>query len=544
MGGPARNRSLVIQVVAAGTTEALRRAYLKADPRADVVELRLDAVRDLDLDRILAARGKPKLITVRSRKQGGASRPAEREPLLRRALEAGVEYVDLEYGSDDLPLLHRRWRSRLILSHHDLESTPADLQAIRSGMSSVGGGALLKIVTFADAASDNLRIRDLLRSAEAGSLIAFCMGPKGVPSRVLAPSWGSAAIYAPARGGEPTAPGQIPLDDLFDLYRFDTIGPETKLLGVLGSPVGHSLSPRMHNAALSARDLDYRYLPFEATSVAEFLPLISELRIAGLSVTLPHKESIVAHLDVVDPVARAVGAVNTVVKTWNRLEGFNTDVEAALDPLRGLMTLDGAKVALLGAGGAARALVYGLVRAGARVTVFNRTAARARALAREFGARHLPWTRLRGHRCDVLINSTSVGMAPAADRSPVHGGWVKTARVYDIVYNPPETLLLRRARDRGAAVIGGVDMFVAQGAAQFGLFTGEDAPVDVMRRAVRAALGSARARTVRTGRGRRREVRSGRAASRTGARSPTKRRRRVSRSAVRGKGRGRSRRGG
>lgn len=481
--------------MAADTTQAMLQGYLAADSRADVVELRLDLVKDLDLDRLLKARGKPKLVTVRSRQQGGGARPADREPLLRRALAAGVDYVDLEYCDQDLPLLQRRGRSKRILSFHDLAATPVDLADLYARMRSVAGGALLKIVTFAELASDNLRIRDLLRSSEPGRLIAFCMGAKGIPSRVLAALWGSAAVFAPARGGPSAAPGQVPLEDLFDLYRFDSIDAQTRLLGVVGHPIGHSLSPPMHNAALGALGLNYRYLPFEARTLAEFLPLMSELRVSGLSVTLPHKEAIRAYLDGLDDTARGVGAVNTVVKTWTRLDGHNTDVEAALAPLRRRLSPRDKTVAVLGAGGAARALVYGLLRDGARVTLFNRTAARARALARELGARHLPWERLRGFRCDLLVNTTPVGMAPDAERSPVPAAWVKAPVVYDIIYNPPETLLLRRARQRGAATIGGLEMFVAQGVAQFRLFTGQEAPVERMERAVLEAIATSAPRT-------------------------------------------------
>ena len=484
------SRCLVIQVLACDTTDAMRRAYLTADPRADVVEFRLDLVRDLDLDRLLALRGKPKLVTVRSRQHGGGARPAEREPLLRRALQAGVEYVDLEFGDQDQVLVKARGRARRILSYHDFNGTPADLQALHREMRQSAAESLLKIVTFADAASDVLRMRDLLRSAGPGTLIAFCMGGKGIPSRILAPLWGSAAIYAPARGATDSAPGQIPLDDLFDLYRFDRIGPGTRLLGVLGFPIGHSLSPRVHNAALGALDLDYRYLPLEARTMAEFLPLLSELRLCGLSVTLPHKETILPHLDVLDGTARRIGAVNTVIKIWNRLEGFNTDVEAAVAPLRSRLTLQGMRVAVMGAGGAARALVHGLVAEGARVTLFNRTPSRARDLARALTVRHLPWARLRGFVADLLINATSVGLSPDVDRTPIPGTWIAAPVVYDISYNPPETRLLREARARGLEVIDGLEMFVAQAAAQFELFTGRRAPLDVMRRAALAGLPS------------------------------------------------------
>ncbi len=482
------SRCLLIQVIACESSEEMRRAYLAADPRADVVELRLDLVKDLDLERLLGARGKPRLVTVRSRQQGGGARPSDREPLLRRALQAGVEYLDLEFGSQDLPFLKDDRISRRILSFHDLIGTPTDLPALYARMRSVAEGALLKIVPFADAASDNLRVRDLLRAAEEGSLAAFCQGPKGAPSRVLAPLWGSVATYAPLREARQTAPGQVALEDLVELYRFNSIEATTRILGVVGSPVGHSLSPLIHNAALGALELDYRYLAFEAETLAEFLPLASELRVSGLSVTLPHKERVLPYLDTVDETARRVGAVNTVVKTWNRLQGYNTDVEAAVTPLRARLDLKGARVAVMGAGGAARALVYGLQREGARVTVFNRTAARSRALARDLGARSLPWSRLRRFSCDLLVNATPVGMAPQVERAPVPASWIAAPLVYDLIYNPPETLLLRQARRKGCAVIEGVEMFVAQGAAQFRLFTGREAPVDLMRAALLRAL--------------------------------------------------------
>ena len=482
-------RTLIIEVIACNTTEAMRRAYLAADPRADVVELRFDQVRDLRPDRLLGLPGKPKLVTVRSRQQGGGAMPGDREPLLRKALASGVDYLDLEFGSRDHLLLKGPGRSRRILSHHDFQGTPADLQALHRDMRVAGGDALLKIATLADTAGDILRMRDLLRSAEPGTLAGFCMGTKGAASRILAPLWGSAAVYAPRRGAVESAPGQVALEDLFETYHVDRLSPSTRLLGVLGSPVGHSLSPRVHNAALRALDLDYCYLPFEATTLAEFLPLLSEMRLAGLSVTLPHKEAILTYLDGLDETARRVGAVNTVIKVWNRLEGRNTDVEAGLVPLRKRMTLRGARVAVMGAGGAARALVYGLSIEGARVTIFNRTRSRARALARAFGVRHLPWDRLRHFPCDLVINATSVGLAPDSESSPAPISWIRSPRVYDIIYNPPETRFLREARARGHQVIDGLEMFVEQAAAQFVLFTGREAPRDVMRETALRGLG-------------------------------------------------------
>jgi len=483
------SRTMVVQVVACDSMDEALRAYRHADPRADTVEFRLDRIRQIDLDRLAAERGLPKVLTVRSRAQGGGVPPAERRDLLKRIVKLPVEYIDLELGDERLPWLAASSGPRRILSHHLLDSTPLDLGPLLGRMKAVTGIALYKIVTFAEVATDNLRIRDLLRWHGDGSLAAFCMGTKGAPSRVLAPFWGSAAIYAPRRGDRLTAPGQITLEDLFDTYRFDEIGRETRLFGVLGNPIGHSLSPIMHNAAFRALDLDLRYLPFEASTLAEFMPLLADLRLAGLSVTIPYKERFLPHLERLDAAARRAGAVNTVLKRWNRLEGYNSDTAAALAPLRGRIRLRGARVGVLGAGGAARALLAGLQRRGARVTVFSRTRSKAAALAERFGAHPLPWHKARRFRCDLLINATPVGMAPDITRTPIPGSWIAAPLVYDMVYNPLETRFLSLARRRGAGTLGGLEMFLEQGVTQFEMFTGRRAPRPVMRWAVVEALG-------------------------------------------------------
>ena len=482
------SRPLVIQVIAERTTAAALAAYRDAHARADLVEFRLDLLRDPDLDRLIAARGKPKLMTLRSRPQGGEAAPAERPALLRRLCRAPVAWVDVEPDDFGLAEVRRPGGPKRLLSWHDLHTTPLDLEARLDRLLAERRADLVKIVTFAEVAGDLLRVRDLLRRAPAGRVIAFCMGPKGVASRILAPSWGGAGVFAPRRGAPASAPGQVPLEDLVGTYRLDALRPSTGLLGVLGSPVGHSLSPAIHNAALQTLGLDLRYLPFEASTVAEFLPVLSELRLRGLSVTLPFKEAIVPHLDRIDAAARRLGAVNTVVKVWNRLEGHNTDAAAALVPLRGFLPLREARVGVLGAGGAARAIVPGLVRRGARVTIFSRTPERGRALAAASGARCLPWGRARGFRCDLLVNATPVGMGARARGMPVPIDWVRARRVYDLIYTPEETALVRRARERGLPAKGGLEMFLAQGMAQFRLFTGRRAPRPAMRRAAREAL--------------------------------------------------------
>jgi len=485
-------RPLVVQVVAQRTTAAALEAYRDAHPRADLVEFRLDLLRDPDLDRLVGARGKPKLLTLRSRPQGGEAAPADRPAVLRRLARAPIAWLDVEPDDLGLAELRRPGGPRRLLSWHDLHTTPLDLDNRLARLLAEPRADLVKLVTFAEVAGDLLRLRDLLRRAPAGKVIALGMGPKGVASRILAPSWGSAGVFAPRRGAPLSAPGQVALEDLVETYRIDTLRPATGLLGVLGSPVGHSLSPAIHNAACAALDLDLRYLPFEASTVAEFLPVLSDLRLRGLSVTLPFKEAIVPHLDRLDAAAQRLGAVNTVVKVWNRLEGHNTDAAASMVPLRGWLRLEGARVAVLGAGGAARALVASLRRRGARVTVFSRTAGRGRALAEEWGARALPWERARGFACDLLVNATPVGMAPRTRALPIPIDWVRARRVYDLIYTPVETALVHRARTRGIEAKGGLGMFLAQGAAQFELFTGRRAPRAVMRRAALQRLDAGR----------------------------------------------------
>ena len=481
-------RTLLIEVVACRTTDETLRAYRHPHPRSDIVEIRLDGIRDLNLDRLIAARGKPKLMTVRSRTQGGVAAPADRQALLARLARAPIDFLDVEPADTELPQHRRDRRPRLVLSWHDFRSTPFDLQDRLRWLVGLRRADYVKMVTFAETPGDMLRVRDLLRGSEERRLIAFCMGPKGVPSRILAPLWGSAALFAPRRGAPGSAPGQVPIEDLIDVYRIDQMRGDTGLLGVLGSPVGHSLSPVMHNAGLRALKINMRYLPFEAATLAEFLPLMAELRLRGVSITLPFKEAFLPHLDEVDAEARRCGAVNPVIKVWNRLEGHNTDIQASVDPLRARMKLKGARVAVMGAGGAARACLEGLRGEGARVTVFNRTGSRARDLARRAGVRHLPWGRLQRFPCDLLVNATPVGMEPRIDRTPVPVSWIAAPRVYDLVYNPSETRLMKSARRIGRQTLGGLDMFVAQGARQFRMFTGREAPVEVLRRAVESAL--------------------------------------------------------
>ncbi len=471
---------MLIQVVLADSNEQLIREYRDASAECELVELRLDRVRDLDVRAVLSVAGKPRLATCRSRPQGGffAGSEEERRRILEAAVEEGVEYVDLEFESDDMELLTRTGKSRPILSFHHTGGLPPNLEEIFRRMAREPGHPILKLVPFADSCTDNLRIRALLREArsEKASLIAFCMGEKGKISRILAHAWGSWAVYAPSRTDARTAPGQLLLSELVRVFRHQELDEATPLCGILGHPVVASLSPLLHNAAYDRLGIRMCFLPFEAECVAEFLPLLSELPISGLAVTHPHKEAMLAHCDEVDPIARRVGAVNTLVRRWNRLAGFNTDVEGGLAPLRRLLPLKGARVGILGCGGAARALALGLLREGASVTFFCRNRARGEAAARDLGCRFATWGRARTFRGQVLINATPAGMAPEAGESPVPWDRIRTDVAYDLVYNPASTRFLIEAKSSGARPLSGIEMFIEQALLQFEILAGCPAP--------------------------------------------------------------------
>jgi 3-dehydroquinate dehydratase/shikimate dehydrogenase len=471
---------VLIQVILAETTQEVIREYRAVASEVDLVELRLDRIADRDLGALFAEKGKPRIATCRSRAQGGffSGGEPERQGILREAIRLGAEYVDLEFDGEDLSILPEAGNSTPLLSYHHRGGTPLDLVEIYERMAREAPGAVLKLIPYADSCTDNLRVRSILDRARGSGrrLIAFCMGDKGKVSRILAKAWGSWAVYAPARPDDRTAPGQILVSQLCGLYRFRGITAATPLCGVLGHPLSGSLSPLLHNRAYVQLGLDHRFLPFEAEQVAEFLPLLSELPIAALAVTHPHKSSMAAHCDELEEVARRVGAVNTVVRRWNRLVGSNTDAEGGVTPLRGRLALKGARVGILGAGGAARALAFGCLREGAKVSLFSRDRARGEVAARSLDCRWQPWSRAATFQGEVLVNATPVGMRPGPDESPVDWERIGAAWAYDLVYNPRRTRFLREAEAKGVQTIEGIEMFLSQATLQFEKMTGHPAP--------------------------------------------------------------------
>jgi 3-dehydroquinate dehydratase/shikimate dehydrogenase len=400
-----------------------------------------------------------------------------------------------------------RGSPRLILSSHDFDARPQDPAAIFAAMAAQQDLAAVKLAWRAGNILDNFVALDLLRNSTVPT-IALCMGEDGLLSRVLARKFGAFASYCATLPGEETAPGQLSLSEMLDLYRWRALGPSTRLYGVVGDPVAHSLSPVLFNALFARHGIDAVYLPLRIDARGEvlggFLGGCLErpwLDVGGFSVTVPHKEAAAAFVGKqIDPLASRIGAVNTLVpQPGGGFSGSNTDYAGALAAItealgRDRQDLAGLRVHVLGAGGVARAIVAGLRDCpdGPRIpiTIYNRTQARAETLAKEFGCRCEPWDR-RAERtdADLLINCTSLGMWPAVDQTPMPAGrFVEDLVVFDAVYNPARTRLLGEAQSAGCRTIDGVTMFIHQAAAQFALWTGQKPDEAFMRTTVEAQL--------------------------------------------------------
>ena len=399
---------------------------------------------------------------------------------------AGCGWVDLEIETaahlSDLSCL--TYFARVLISFHDFRGTPKNLDAVLRQLKWVGGDAI-KIATQCNSIADSLRVLKLAKGRR--NVVAVPMGEVGLPARVLALREGSALAYAAVE--EKTAPGQLTLDEMKNLYRADRLNRRTRVYGVIGDPIGHSLSPLMHNVAFQARRMNAVYLPFLVRDLRDFFAAIAPLGIAGFSVTLPHKERILRYLDDCDPLAARIGAVNTVVvRGGGQLYGYNTDYVGVLRAIEQRVRLRGCRVLIYGAGGAARAVAFALAQGGAVVCICARRRKQAQALARAVGAEVVPRARLRREFFDAIVNATPVGMYPRAGQSPLTTAELNCRVVMDLVYRPRKTRLLELAERRGMEAISGVEMFLAQGTAQWEIWTGVRAPEAAMRRAVLAAL--------------------------------------------------------
>jgi 3-dehydroquinate dehydratase/shikimate dehydrogenase len=315
------------------------------------------------------------------------------------------------------------------------------------------------------------------------------MGEEGLVSRVLGPREGAAFTFASAGDGAETAPGQASVRTLIDLYRIEQIDQATRIFGVAGNPISHSLSPLMHSTAFRRENVNAIMLPLKVKALGDLLTLTRELPLSGVAVTMPLKQEVLPHLANMDPLTARIGACNTLrTGADGKLYGFNTDVAGVIRPLEKRMRLKGSRILVLGAGGAARAAVFGLVEQGAEVFVTNRTHETAVALARKAHAKSLKQDTLAKNRFDAIINTTPCGMTGVKQAMAIKENELNASLVFDMVYNPLETPLLKLARSRGLATIGGIEMFVQQGARQFEIWTGKPAPESEMLRVVELEL--------------------------------------------------------
>jgi len=478
-------------VVAMGETMADLRRQRDAATGADLVELRLDAANDIDVAGALAGRTTPVIVTCRAAWEGGRFRGSEEERhrILSQALALGAEYVDVEWKANFTDLLEPPTAPRIVLSHHDFQAVPADLPAIVRSMRGTGAG-VVKVAAMATRLTDNVRLLEAARAAVVpGQTIFIAMGDHGEVSRVCAIKFGSPWTYAGALPGM----GQITPTRLRDEYRLQQITPSTAIYGITGMPVSHSVSPAMHNAAFRATGIDAVYVALPAVDADDFVAFAHGMKISGASVTIPYKVELAQIVQDVDPLSRRVGAINTIRVREHRWEGMNSDIAGFLRPLRDRgVALDGARATVLGAGGSARAVVTGLSRAGAAVTVSARQATQAIALADRLEIKPGVFPPAPGS-WDILVNCTPVGMHPEVERTPLDPSLLTGQTVYDLVYNPAETRLLREARGAGCTTIGGLDMLVAQAQDQFEWWTGMRPAADVMRNAAVARLAEFRA---------------------------------------------------
>jgi 3-dehydroquinate dehydratase/shikimate dehydrogenase len=470
---------------------------MAAQAGAELIELRLDFLaRPIDYKRLLFNKPCPMMATIRRREDGGrwTRSEQERQQLLRQAIADDFDWVDLETDiADGIP---RYGKVKRIVSFHSPKEMPKNLEEIYDRMQAQEAD-VLKLAVRAEKPQDNWRLLRLLKKASKPTL-AIGLGDYGLPSRILGAKFGAPFTFAAFNKERGIAPGILSFEEMKEVYRYDAINSKTKVYAVIGDPIGHSLSPIAHNAALAALGMNAVYIPMQVprADLVDTLQVMTKVPISGYSVTLPHKEAIVGLGTECDEIVQATKAGNTLIPKTGGFDVYNTDYAAALSALRHAMAdmeagaiLAGRQVLILGAGGTARSLAHGLHREGALVIISNRTMDKGIALADEVGCRAVDWNARNAQHCEIIINSTPVGMHPNVDESPLHPSVFRPGLVVmDCVYNPETTLLIRQARERSCRVITGVDMFIRQAAEQFRLFTGTPAPIETMAQAVRAAL--------------------------------------------------------
>jgi 3-dehydroquinate dehydratase/shikimate dehydrogenase len=514
---------LTVPIAAKNLDQARQQIKAAKAAGAEMLELRTDYLENLSVDLVknLIAEAKttapeplPIIVTCRDVRQGGAINYPDqlRIDILAEALKSGVEFIDFEYenflSAENQERIQRALsqvlKGRLILSAHNFETKFPNITKLHRHIQTLFPAAIPKLVYTANHINDCFEAFDLLHKT-GGERIIFCMGEAGLISRIIAKKLNSFVTFASIDDKSATAPGQVTAEQLKTIYRWDFIDADTKLYGVIGTPIAHSTGPAVHNACFADTGENKLYLPLLVEGGKQefdyFLRHIltrSWLGFRGFSITIPHKENALDFVrenqGFVEPLAEKIGAVNTIiVGPDSKLLAYNTDYSAAMDAIASALgskaKLKNLPVAVIGAGGVARAIVAGLSDVGAKITIYNRTVERGEKLAAEFNCAFAPLDDLPNLKAKLLINCTSIGMHPDTGATPLPQEYLKKDMVvFDTVYNPPQTLLLKQAEEKKAKTIDGLSMFLNQAAAQFKLFTGKDPNPKLMRKTISNCL--------------------------------------------------------
>jgi len=457
---------------------------------ADLVELRIDYLDEPDrFPELLERLQGPFMVTCRAPEQGGEfhGSDGERYRLLAEAASRQVDYVDVDVTVPDEE--RTQIGGTQVLSYHNFDETPEDLSDRLEELQEKDVD-YIKIATRCTDLNDALRLMDL-RPGGTKPIIVLGMGEFGLITRLLYRKTHSYMTFGAANPTRPAAPGQPSVEELRSLYRIQKVDQSTDVYGVIGDPVAHSKSPYIFNHLFDEFNRNAIYVPFRMLRSDTLSPLAAQLDLQGASVTIPHKRTVIPYLHSLNPYAEEIGAVNTIVKIEDRYEGYNTDARAAIDAVLGGWPgedldpadedpLAGKWVLMLGAGGAARAGGTALRRAGAQLMVSNRTEETGRELAEDLDASFVAWDdRTDEEDVDLLVNATSVGMEPMEDMTPFPADELDPDTVvFDMVYTPPETRLLREAAEKGCHTISGEEMFSRQALQQFKLWTDEYATAE------------------------------------------------------------------
>lgn len=486
----------IFVTIAAPTLAAMEDQAANAGSSQIGFEWRLDYLHDFENietrmhQMLFRLRFPQSIATCRREEAGGLFKGTveEQAEVLQAAARAGCHWIDVEQESiarAGAALLQGFKTAKTIVSHHNYRSIPP-LGELYRKMSRLPV-QVVKIAAHGRNLADNLKIKKFLQAHRGGGpkVVAFSLGPAGIPSRLLSLKWGCHFTYASAGSHLAVASGQLPAPVMRTVYRVERLDYRTQIYGIVGSRASVSLSPSMQNAAFNAKRVNAVYLPCETNTLSDFLMFARHLNFGGFSVTMPYKRAIIKELDWIDPLAEQIGACNTVAVQRGKWMGWNTDAAAVVEVLTKRLRLAGSRILILGAGGAARSAAFALRGEGAGVFLAARREASARQLARAISAQVVPWGSADGLDVDAVVNATPIGMAPNADAVPIDLARLRVRVVLDMVYYPMETRLLAEARGRGITTISGLEMLVDQGARQFEIWTGQSAPRALMEQAVR-----------------------------------------------------------